>query len=114
MVPPDPKTRTPILTNRFRLPGQRFMRARARLFRDCIELDAWGWSGRRFRRRVPLERVRHVEWWTGAKDCNLELRLEGGERLGLWVHGAAQWKFAIEAQRTDGAKPSWYARIAVA
>lgn len=87
-------SRAPLLSNRFSMLGRSLLFPRARLFEDRIELGGWHWQGR-FSRTIALADVRDVEWWTGAPDCNLEVRLASGERLGLWLPDAAHWKFAI-------------------
>ena len=79
----------------FRIQGQRFIYSRARLYEDRLELTAWGWL-KYYRCRIPVDAIEAVIWWTGDAHANLELCLRDGKRLGLWMVGAALWKFAID------------------
>jgi len=95
-----PPSAPPHFSNPFRLLGRQLFFTCARLYGDRLELTGWEWKGR-YKRVLPLEAIEDVHWWTGLSDCNLEIRLQDGESLGLWMRGAGQWKYALEEAPED-------------
>jgi hypothetical protein len=69
--------------------------AYARLLLDRLQIKRLTWTGLQTT-EVPLDDVVRSEWWTGECDYNLGIYLRGGDRVLLYVRGAARWKFAID------------------
>lgn len=87
----------PIRSARFRHPKRRLWLGRARLFEDRVQLAGWTLGGR-YRRTIPLGRVRRAEWWSSAEGTNFALHLDDGSTCALRLYrGAADWKFEIDA-----------------
>lgn len=62
--------------------------ARARLASDHLELSGWHWRGR-YKRRIPLERVVHVDV---KGDEGLILWLVDGEVVRLEIEQSHLWR----------------------
>lgn len=90
----DP-ARTPILSTPCSWPGCSLWFAKAFLFRDCVRLEGWSWTGRQAR-RIPLDEIERVRWWGVSDGVNFMLCLDGGERLPLRLErGAGTWNCKI-------------------
>lgn len=88
----------PLRTVRFQHPARSVWFGRARLFSDRVELTGWTLGGR-YRRIIPLARIRRAEWWSSdARGTNFALHLDDGSTCALRLRrGAADWKFEIDA-----------------
>lgn len=68
---------------------------RARLYDNRIELSGWSFRGR-FHRRLELDAVENVEWFTAVKGRpNLCVVMEGGAEHYFWVQAAGTWCYEI-------------------
>ena len=85
----------PLIVSRFRIPGRRFVRSRARLFGDRIELEGWTLRGR-FYRCLRLASIAHLESHANADDPHLTLFLENEEVLHLYMDDAFKWRALFE------------------
>lgn len=64
---------------------------RALLYEDRVRIQGWTWDGR-YRRTIPLERVREVEWRPVPEGVNLILHLDEGRSVPLsFPQGAGLW-----------------------
>lgn len=84
----------------FRLEGKRLFFAKMWLEGERLEWRAWSWTGR-FRRTVPLEQIRDVQWWTVEdRSTNLLFKLTDGSTFSMWARGPGLWRAVLE-ERLD-------------
>lgn len=87
--------RSPILTNRCRVPHRSLWFGRALLYDDRVCIRGWTWRGR-YRRVVPLERIDEVKWWAVLDEVNFLLRLDDGAVVPLELrNGAGTWNVKL-------------------
>lgn len=57
-------------------------------------------------RRIPLASIQQVRWWGGKCDVNLELTLEGGRVVALYLQeSAGTWNYTLRRLRTNAEQP---------
>jgi hypothetical protein len=85
----------------FRYPDTWLVRPRIRLYGDRLELTGWRFTGRH-RRVIELSEIASIKWWSGVNHAaNLDLHLDDGEQLSLWVKGPGLWRFKITEHAPD-------------
>lgn len=88
-------SRSALLSNRCQIPGRTLWFGRALLYEDRICIRGWTLRGR-YRRVVPLERVKDVQWWAVLDDVNFVLRLDDGGTVPLQLmKGAGTWNVQL-------------------
>lgn len=93
----------PLLCSPCSIFGQSLWWSRAQLYPTHIELSGWSWTGRTVR-RIPLSTIRHVRWWGGKKDVNLELTLEEDALVALYLEeSAGTWHYTLRRLRRKNA-----------
>jgi hypothetical protein len=86
---------TPLLRSSCSILGTPLWRSRAHLYETYIELSGWTWTGRVVR-RVSLETIASVRWWGGKCDINLELTLNDGRVVALYLEeSAGTWNYTL-------------------
>jgi len=94
----------PLLCSPCSIFGQSLWWSRALLHPTHIELSGWSWTGRTVR-RIPLSAIQHVRWWGGKEDINLELTLESGALVALYLEeSAGTWNYTLRRLRASGAE----------
>jgi hypothetical protein len=87
--------RSPLLSNRCRLPRQTLWFGRALLYEDRVRIRGWTWRGR-YERVIPLERIDRVQWWAVINDVNFMLHLKDGRAVPLQLRkGAGTWNVKL-------------------
>lgn len=97
---------TPLLCSSCSILGLSLWRSRARLYPTHVELSGWSWTGRTVR-RIPLDSIQQVRWWGGKCDVNLELTLEDGRIVALYLQeSAGTWNYTLRRLRTNAEQPN--------
>jgi hypothetical protein len=88
-------SKSPLLSNRCRLPRRTLWFGRACLYEDRVCIRGWNWTGR-YRRTIPLERIEEVKWWAVLDDVNFLLHLDDGRAVPLQLlKGAGTWNVKL-------------------
>lgn len=84
----------PLLSGSFALADRWLLWSRAQVYPDRVILAGWSFAGRH-RRRIPMERIDHIDHDEGR----LRLHLQSGERIALIIEEAARWARFIKVHR---------------
>lgn len=99
-------TDAPLLCSPCSIFGHSLWRSRARLYPTHIVLSGWSWTGRT-ERRIPLTAIAAVRWWGGKEDVNLELTLDDGRVVALYLtESAGTWNYTLRRLRANAEAPA--------
>jgi hypothetical protein len=95
---PQPPSSVPRLESSYRRDDRWIWYGRLRLYRDHLAFFEVRWTGlHRF--TVPLEALTGIDWWSSARDVNLQFDIEEQPSLRLHVNGPGLWKHEIDGLR---------------
>jgi hypothetical protein len=95
---PSARPSVPRLESRYRRDDRSIFYGRVRLYRDHLAFFEVRWTGpHRF--DVPLTAITDIDWWSGHRDVNLQLDIDGQPSLHLRVEGPGLWKHEIDGLR---------------